>query len=224
MTGPSATSAAQSFVVERLSAETARGDLSALASILADVVDGGASVGFLPPLAISEAMDYWRDVIAAVDAGTRVLMIARASDGAAIGALQIDLCTRPNGRHRAEVMKVMVPRAARRRGIGRALMLAAEDEARRLGVTTLVLDTRLGDPSEALYTSVGYVRAGVIPRYARSADGTLHATAFYYRLLETDCRAGACPPPVRGSVPESGGGQAPALPAPGRERMTRRPV
>jgi ribosomal protein S18 acetylase RimI-like enzyme len=92
---------------------------------------------------------------------------------------------RANGLHRAEVAKLMVHRAARRRGIARALMLALEDHARRLGRTTLVLDTRQGDPSERLYQSLGYQLAGAIPEYARSADGTLDATAIYYRLLKT---------------------------------------
>ncbi|MGH7277612.1 MAG: hypothetical protein ACREJG_02900, partial [Candidatus Rokuibacteriota bacterium] len=65
------------------------------------------------------------------------------------------------------------------------LMLAIEQPARRLARTTLVLDTRLGDPSERLYRSLGYEPAGVIPRYAQSADGTLAPTALYYRLLDT---------------------------------------
>jgi len=81
-------------------------------------------------------------------------------------------------------MKLMVYRASRQRGIGRALMLAAEAEARRLERTTLVLDTRQGDPSERLYRSLGWELGGVIPRYARSADGKLDPSAFYYRLLD----------------------------------------
>ena len=62
-------------------------------------------------------------------------------------------------------------------------MLAVEEHARRLGRTTLVLDTRQGDPSERLYASVGYRLAGAIPAYAKSADGALDPSAFYYRLL-----------------------------------------
>ena len=77
----------------------------------------------------------------------------------------------------------MVVSAARRRGIGRLLMEAAEAGARRLGRTTPVLDTRQGEPSEAIYRGMGWQPAGTIPRYARSADGTLHTTAFYYKLL-----------------------------------------
>src|ERR671922_279987 len=49
--------------------------------------------------------------------------------------------------------------------------------------TKLVLDTREGDPSEALYVSAGWVKAGVIPRFAESAGGRLDETALYYKLL-----------------------------------------
>jgi len=156
----------------------------ALVALLRDCVDGGASVGFLPPLDPAEAVAYWRDVEAAVAAGTRVLLAAHAGDGALVGCAQLALETRANGRHRAEVMKVMVLASARRQGIGRALMDALASEARRRGRTTLVLDTRAGDPSERLYVSTGWTRAGVVPRYAQSAGGALDASAFYYRLLE----------------------------------------
>lgn len=156
----------------------------ALVALLRDAVDSGASIGFLPPLSEGEALEYWRSVGVAVAEGSRVLFAARDAAGEAIGSAQLDLALRANGRHRAEVAKVMVHRRARRQGVGRALMLAAEAEARRLGRSTLVLDTRHGDPSEILYRSLGWERAGEIPRYARSADGTLHTTAFYFKLLE----------------------------------------
>ena len=146
-------------------------------------MDGGASVGFLPPLDGEEARAYWDEVAATLTGGGRRLWIARAADGGIVGSVQLDLAAQANGRHRAEVIKLMVVGSARRRGIGRALMEAAEAEARRLGRTTLVLDTRQGDPSEALYRGMGWQPAGTIPRYARSADGTLHTTAFYYKLL-----------------------------------------
>jgi acetyltransferase len=155
-----------------------------LVTLLTDSVDGGASVGFLPPLDPGEASRYWQGVEAAVGNGSRRIWVARQADGAVTGTVQLDLESRPNGSHRAEVMKLMVSSLHRRRGIGRALMQAAEAEARRLGRTTLVLDTREGDPSERLYGSMGWQRAGVIPGYARSADGALDPTAFYYKLLD----------------------------------------
>ena len=170
--------------IEAVTALVARREQAALVALLRDVVDGGASVGFMPPLSATEAGEYWDDVAAAVDGGSRLLWVARdASDGAIVGTVQLDLATRANGIHRAEVIKLMVHTTGRRRGIGRALMVAAQEEARRRGRQTLVLDTRQGDPSEALYRSLGWTCAGAIPQYARSANGTLHATAIYYLLL-----------------------------------------
>jgi acetyltransferase len=156
---------------------------AALVALLRDVVDGGASVGFLPPLAETEAGAYWDSVAGALRGGGRRLWIARGPGGDIIGTVQLDLAGQVNGRHRAEVIRLMVHQGARQQGVGRALMEAAETEASRLGRTTLVLDTRQGDPSERLYRKLGWQLGGTIPRYARSADGTLHTTAFYYKLL-----------------------------------------
>ena len=171
------------MTIETLDVAAAARETGTLAELLCDAVDSGASVGFLPPLTDDEATAYWRSVIARVGTGSRVLVVARGDDGQVVGSAQLDLALQANGRHRAEVQKVMVHTKARRRGIGRALMRAVEDRARQAGRTTLVLDTRQGDPSERLYAAMGYRRAGVIPAYARSANGTLHATAFYYKLL-----------------------------------------
>ena len=169
--------------VQELSGADALSLKSGLVCLLVDVVDGGASVGFLPPLSGEDASAYWDSVAAAIEGGRRRLSIARAADGGIVGTVQLDLTGQANGRHRAEVIKLMVLSSARRRGIGRLLMEAAEADARRLGRTTLVLDTRQGDPSEALYRGMGWQPAGTIPRYARSADGTFHTTTFYYKLL-----------------------------------------
>lgn len=169
-------------LITRLAAGPAEQAAPHLASLLQAVVQTGAAVGFLPPVTDAAALDYWRSVAAAVADGSRLLWAAHW-DGALAGTVQLDLSLRPNGLHRAEVMKLMVHPAQRRHGLARALMQAVEAEARRLGRTTLVLDTRQGEPSEALYQSLGWVSAGVIPDYARSADGSLHATVVYYKLL-----------------------------------------
>ncbi len=172
--------------IEASSAEAAAPDLPALSALLTDAVESGASIGFLPPLAAGEADAYWRTVVAALREGARVLLVARDAAGALVGSAQLELATRPNARHRVEVTKVMVHTKARRQGVGRALMRAAEEHARRLGRTTLVLDTRCGDHAERLYADGGWTLAGVIPKYARSANGRLDPSAFYYKLLEGD--------------------------------------
>src|SRR5262249_31104705 len=152
----------------------------------------GASVGFLPPLDAEEAGRYWDGVFAAVAGGGRRPPGAPAQHPRGLRPRAGDLGGRGGGRappprHASDGAPPAPPPRGRPRRlrIGRALMLAADAEARRLGRTTLVLDTRQGDPSERLYRSLGWERAGVIPRYARSASGALDGSAFYYRLLES---------------------------------------
>jgi ribosomal protein S18 acetylase RimI-like enzyme len=156
--------------------------VSPLSQLLWDAVDSGASVGFLPPVDPVETLAYWDSVRLAIAEGSRILLVT-IIDGNMMGTIQLDLATRPNAKHRAEVCKLMVHRSARRQGYGRALMQQAEAIALEEGRTLLVLDTRKGDPSEVLYRSAGYTHAGEIPQYARSASGTLDATVFYYKLL-----------------------------------------
>lgn len=154
-----------------------------LVALLGDAVAGGASVGFLPPLPDAEACAYWQGVCADLEGEKRILLVAW-HEGRVVGSVQLELAGRANGAHRAEVQKLMVHRSARRQGLGRALMDALEGHARRIERTLLVLDTREGDPAESLYNGCGYVRVGVIPRYARSASGTLDGTVYFYKHLQ----------------------------------------
>jgi len=168
--------------IERLTSWMAHENLDDLIALLQDAVDSGASVGFLPPLSRDAVSDYWRSVFADLDAGHRRLLGAK--DGSRlVGAVQLELARKPNASHRAEVQRLLVLRSVRRQGIGQRLMRQLHELARQNSRTLLVLDTREGDPSELLYRKLGYTRAGVIPDYARSADGALDATAFYYVFL-----------------------------------------
>ena len=133
-------------LIASLSPAEAQALLPQLHALLHDAVDSGAAVGFLPPLPAAEALHYWQSVIAAIAAGSRVLLGARRpGETDWLGTVQRDLATRPNSLHRAEVSKLLVHRRARRQGVARQLLLALEDQARQLARTTLVLDTRHGD-------------------------------------------------------------------------------
>src|SRR5205814_441763 len=134
------------------------------------------SVGYLPPLDPKEARDYWRGVCRPGN----VVLIAENENGI-VGTGQIELALKLNGRHRAEVNKVLVHPSAQRQGIGRRLMEGLEAVAKRERRTTLHLDTRDGDPSNPLYLGMGYVEYGRIPNWAMSADGTLHTTVIYWK-------------------------------------------
>lgn len=153
-----------------------------LTEILIDSVDNGASVGFHRPLVREEAAAYWQDVCADVGRG-RVLLFAAYAEGHLAGTAQLQPSPKANGRNRAEVAKVLVHSHFRRRGIGRALMDRMDEEARRLGRTTLVLDTRLGDAGETLYQKCGWTKVGVIPAYVTDENGKPDATVIYYKLL-----------------------------------------
>ncbi|MFD1775869.1 GNAT family N-acetyltransferase [Paenibacillus rhizophilus] len=149
-----------------------------LGDLLVRVVDDGASVGFLPPLSEEEAVDYWRGV-----PGEGVILWVALENGEVAGSVQLHLALKPNGLHRAEIAKLMVHPEHRRQGIARMLMETAEACAASEGRTLLVFDTRGGDPSNLLYQSLGFAEAGRIPDYARSANGELHETVFYYKKL-----------------------------------------
>ena len=163
-------------IIERLnSIEEHIEELSALLTL---VVEEGASIGFLPPLPLSDATSYWENVL-----DPDVILFVAKINNRIVGTVQLHLSSKQNGRHRAEIAKLMSHNHYRRKGIGRLLMEAAEEEAKQEERTLLVLDTREGDPSNFLYSSMGYIEAGKIPNYAKSASGELHATVFYYKEL-----------------------------------------
>jgi len=162
--------------------EQAERDMQQLANLLMDAVASGASIGFMPPLEESEALNYWRSVIAAMRDGSRILLVA--ADGDLIqGSVQIGLEMRANGNHRVEAMKLFVHRRARRQGLARALMAEVESTARNIGRTLLLMDTRTGGEAEKMCEALGYMKFGEVPDYARNADGLLHATSFFYKQL-----------------------------------------
>ncbi|MDJ0387783.1 GNAT family N-acetyltransferase [Roseomonas sp. E05] len=169
-------------MIEELTAETLPAAVPELAALLRACVGDGASIGFLLPMRAGEAEAFWRGQEAALREGSRRVLVARQG-GRILGTGALALAGMPNGRHRAEVSKVMVHPEARRQGIGRAIMLALEGLARDLRRPLLVLDTRSGDAGEALYRSLGWRPAGQVPGYALDNDGSGVSTTFMYRRL-----------------------------------------
>lgn len=153
-----------------------------LAEVLIECIAGGAGVSFMHPLAPAKAQAFWRDVAAGVDDGSRALIVAEDGDGI-VGTVQLVLAQPENQPHRADLAKMLVHPQARRRGLGAALIEAAEQTARDCGKTVLVLDTVTGSDAERLYARMGWVRVGEIPDYSLMPRGGLTPTTVFYRAL-----------------------------------------
>jgi GNAT superfamily N-acetyltransferase len=166
-----------------LSAPIPDAALEQLASVLVDCVEGGASVSFMSPFSLEEALAFFRKVASSVAAGDTVLLAAKL-DGGIVGTVQLGLDTPPNQPHRADLKKMLVHRAARGRGVGAALMAQVEEEARRRGRWLLVLDTVPGENGYRLYKRAGWTECGTIPNYAMFPDGRLCDTALFWKRLE----------------------------------------
>jgi GNAT superfamily N-acetyltransferase len=167
--------------IERLK-ELASEHIQGLCDLLVDCVEGGASVGFMSPLTRERAVEFWSRVAQAVAAGKRVLLIARDELGIC-GTVQLILDLPENQPHRADLVKMLVHRRARRRGLGAELMRAAESLAREFGKTLLVLDAVTDGDAARLYERLGWIRVGDIPNYALMPDDAPCSTTYYYRNL-----------------------------------------
>lgn len=173
-----------------LSPDAAAARVPDLADILLDCVGGGASVGFMADLSRERAEAFWRGVAAGVARDDRVLLLATDASGAALGTAQVVFAQPDNQPHRADVAKMLVRASARRRGIGAALMRAAEEAARDRGRALLVLDTVSGSDAARLYARLGWRQVGAIPDYALFPDGRLCATTVFYKPVPAISAAG----------------------------------
>ncbi|MGC9382087.1 GNAT family N-acetyltransferase [Streptomyces sp. MH13] len=177
------------MMVGRVDEHRLTGLLEGLADLLTETVDGGASVGFLAPLDRAEAVAWWRGRAAAVATGRLAVWVACEGERVT-GTVSLALPDKPNSRHRAELVTLMVSCTARGRGLGRGLLTAAEEAAAAAGITLLHLDTETGSPAERLYRSAGWTRAGTIPDYAADPGGELRPTTLYFKQLGPPAAAG----------------------------------
>lgn len=169
--------------IERLIPPVGDDDLRSLAHLLVDAVESGATVSFLAPLTVERAEAWWRQTLHAAHARA-IVLAARDAEGI-VGSVQLHPAWAPNQPHRAEVVKLLVHRRARRGGLGRRLMETIEDEARSAGFRLLTLDTKRGVAAERLYHRLGWVAYGVVPRYSFDPDGrTYNDAVFFYKELD----------------------------------------
>ena len=167
----------------RTLAQLGEREIASLGEVLVDCVEGGASVSFMLPMTRAKADAFWRGAAGAVARGERLVIVAEDAGGTMVGTVQVILNLPENQPHRGDVAKMLVRRRARRRGVGAALLAAAERAAREAGRTLLVLDTVTGSDGERLYARQGWVRCGEIPDYALWPDGRPCGTTIFYKFL-----------------------------------------
>jgi GNAT superfamily N-acetyltransferase len=168
--------------IRQLSATQARPYIAALAEVLLDCVEGGASVSFMASFSKSDAESFFEKTLQGVECGERILLAAFV-DSKLLGTVQILTATPPNQPHRADIAKLLVHRSARGQGLGAHLMRHAEEVSRLAGKTLLVLDTVTGGDAERLYLRLGWTKAGVIPNYALFPDGRFCDTTIFWKDL-----------------------------------------
>jgi GNAT superfamily N-acetyltransferase len=175
------TSSSEIAIVE-LSPGEVEGAAGELAQLLLDAHASGMALGLTAPLDLERAAGTWRATAALLDPEHRV-MLGAVLDGALVGVVQIVRAPAENGAHRAEIVRFAVRADQRGHGVGRALLEAAADRARTLGLTLLWLSTHAGTDSDRIYERLGWTRMGTMPRYSVNPDGVAVASAFYYLEL-----------------------------------------
>ncbi|MDN3568933.1 GNAT family N-acetyltransferase [Paeniroseomonas aquatica] len=169
-------------MIRALPAAEAEARLPELAALLVDAVAHGASVNFMAGLTAAEGERFWRGQLPGLAAGERRLLVAEA-EGRLRGTVVLSFALQPNAPHRAEIGKMLVHSGARRQGLGRRLLQAAEDAALEAGRSLLLLDTEAGSAGEALYRRCGWTAFGTLPDHAFTPDGRLAATIYFWKSL-----------------------------------------
>lgn len=103
--------------------------VDALADVLIDCVQGGASVSFMLPITRETTLKFWKDVADGVMRNERILLVAESSERFVVGTVQLIIAQPENQPHRADVAKMLVRRDARRQGIAARLLKAIDASA-----------------------------------------------------------------------------------------------
>jgi GNAT superfamily N-acetyltransferase len=141
-----------------------------LLTIWTDVSNAGGSVGFVPPVTEDEVRPVAEQAFKKVRSGEhRILVGYRRNEP--VGFLFLEQRPGPLFKHFATVKRLQVHPSFQRRGIGGALLGAAEDAARGLGLEQLHLTVRGGTGTESFYEARGYELKARIPGLIKVARG-----------------------------------------------------
>jgi ribosomal protein S18 acetylase RimI-like enzyme len=167
--------------VERAEAFT-DDDLHALCEATHAAIIEGGGFGWVHPPGHRSLESYYRGVLLVPE---RQLFLARLA-GSVVGSAQLVRPPRNNEAQAfaATLMHSFIAPYARGHGLARLLTRSVEEAARTSGYHVLNLDVRETQAAAIrLYESLGFVRWGVHPSYARVGGKTIRGF-YYYKLLK----------------------------------------
>ena len=148
-----------------------------LIEVWVDVSNAGGAVGFAPPppdVTFADVEPLAVVALRSVDEGRDHVVVAYEGE-TIVGFAFLEHRPGPLFRHWATIKRLQVHPADQGRGIGRELLRACHDHARKLGIEALHLTVRGGTGREAFYASEGYELIVTIPQAIRlSAEDTRH--------------------------------------------------
>ncbi len=175
------TASGHTLAVERVGDFT-DDDLNALCEATNAAIIEGGGFGWINPQGRVSLESYFRGLLLVPE---RQLFVGRL-DGVIVGAAQL---VRPPRNNEAQAFAAQLQHAfvapyARGHGLARMITYRVEESARSLGYHVLNLDVReTQEAAIALYESLGYIRWGVHPAYARAGGRTIRGI-HYYKLLQ----------------------------------------
>ena len=176
----------ESMLVER-ALELDDDDLQALCEAADAAIIEGGGFGWVKSPGRLALTSYFRGVLLVPE---RELFIGRLN-GTIVGSAQLVRPPRNNEAQAfaATLMHAFIAPYARGHGLARLMTQRVEDGARALGYQVLNLDVRESqEPAIRLYESLGYLRWGEHPAYARVGGRTIRGL-YYTKLLQREPKA-----------------------------------
>ncbi|KAK3353604.1 hypothetical protein B0T25DRAFT_217640 [Lasiosphaeria hispida] len=146
---------------------------------------------FLPPLTNEKLLPWWKERIAEVNQGTRVIVLllpetapGKKPPGPDLrGLAMLKLSETETGSFRGYIDAVLVNQKYRRQGGAKALVSALEYEAAKRGRTLLLVDTETDSVAEEAFRKFGYVEIGKVPHFSRVLSNDKKGETFFYKDL-----------------------------------------
>ncbi|MDD3265599.1 MAG: GNAT family N-acetyltransferase [Burkholderiales bacterium] len=140
-----------------------------------------ASIGFMLDSTTQDYLDYWVNISNNLN-DNNILFLYKINNKI-VGTVQLIISCKLNGKHRAQVAKLIVDRSYQNQGIASKLMLELEKFAFLKDITLLVLDTQTDSYAEKFYLKHNWMLSGLIPNYAKMPNGDLSSTSVFHKIL-----------------------------------------